>query len=82
VFDEDGTQVQDERLLVQQHSNNHFQLEHSPGFVEGLAAGDVIELDMSTPPGFRILERGGNLCVWFYFPEIGQNKGPMADLLR
>jgi hypothetical protein len=82
VFDEDGTQVQDERLLVQQHCDSQFRLEHSPGFVEGLAAGDVIELDPNTWLGFRILERGGNLCVWFYFPEIGQNKAPMADRLR
>jgi hypothetical protein len=37
--------------------------------VEGVAAGDEIELDPSLPAGFRVLRRSGQLCVWFYLPK-------------
>jgi hypothetical protein len=31
--------------------------------VENLAAGDEIELDENRPEGYRLLKRGGNVCV-------------------
>lgn len=43
--------------------------------VEGLAKGDAIELRDTTPKGFDVVSRFGNLCVWFYFPEVGVEGG-------
>jgi hypothetical protein len=48
----------------------------SPGLVEGLAAGDEIELDSTVSPGFRMLRRSGQLCIWFYLPKPAP---PAAD---
>jgi uncharacterized protein DUF4265 len=36
---------------------------HSPGFVNGLASGDVFELDESQTSGFRLVSRAHNLAV-------------------
>jgi hypothetical protein len=41
---------------------NRYRLEITPGLVEGLAAGDVIELSDKSP-GFTIIERGNNFGV-------------------
>jgi hypothetical protein len=46
-----------------------YRLIASPGLVEGLAAGDEIELDASVPSGFRMLRRSGQLCIWFYLAK-------------
>jgi hypothetical protein len=47
-----------------------------------MAAGDEFELRPADPLGYRVLRRAGNLCVWFFFPEPGANRGPEADELR
>ncbi len=60
----------------------HFKLLHSPGLVEGVAAGDEIELAPQNPLGYKVVKRGGNLCVWFYFREKGQNTGLEGQRLR
>jgi hypothetical protein len=57
-----------ERLAVEEISPNHFRLINSPGLVEGLAAGDEIEIDHTKPSQFNVLRRSGNICVWFFFP--------------
>ena len=82
VFDDSGNQRGDEKLLVEQIGPDRFRLVYSPGFVEGLAAGDVIELSAEDRLGYRIVERAGNLCVWFFFNRLGQNRGPEAERLR
>ena len=55
----------------------------SPGFVEGLAAGDEFELDSDAPLGHRVVRRGGNLCVWFYHSEpLSESSEVTADVRR
>lgn len=77
-----GKRSMAEVLDVEPVSPNRYRLTYSPGVVEGLAAGDEFELTTETPTGFRVLKRGGNLCVWFYFAELGRNRGPDGDAVR
>jgi hypothetical protein len=58
----DGTIVY-ESLLAVPCGSRRYRLSKSPGMVENLAAGDVIELDENRPEGYRLLKRGGNVCV-------------------
>jgi hypothetical protein len=73
-----GTEV----IEVERLRTNRYRLLYSPGVVEGLAKGDVIECSDSDPKGFTVVSRSGNLCVWFYFPEPGINRGPDGDRVR
>lgn len=58
-----------------------FRVRGSPGLVEGLAAGDGLELDAAAPLGYRLLRRGGNLSVWFYCArDVRENDAEQADL--
>jgi hypothetical protein len=34
-----------------------------------LAAGDELELIPAEPAGYRVVRRGGQLCIWVYVPE-------------
>jgi hypothetical protein len=47
----------------------------SPGLVEGIAAGDEIELT-GEEPRFRVTRRGGNVCVQFFW------SGDMSECAR
>lgn len=40
-----------------------YRVDASPGFVPGIATGDVIELCAAEVHGFRVISRGGNVCV-------------------
>lgn len=63
VFDERGAVRTREMLEVSPVSPGHWRLLHSPAFVDGIAGGDVIELDADVPEGFRVVSRGGNLAI-------------------
>ena len=65
-----GAHQGEEVLPVLSLGHGRYILLASPGFVEGLAAGDEFELDASVAYGHRVLRRGGNLCVWFYHAEL------------
>ncbi|MHA7632464.1 DUF4265 domain-containing protein [Corallococcus sp. M7] len=69
-----------EVVPVEQARDGVFRLTHSPGLVEGLAAGDEIEL--VDDGGFRVVGRGGNFCVWFFFPATGMNRGVETDRME
>lgn len=56
----DGSVVEEE-VLVTALQDNRFRLLKSPGLVLGLAAGDAFEVTGTN--GFRVLVRGGNICV-------------------
>ncbi|GHG77814.1 hypothetical protein GCM10012319_28190 [Comamonas sp. KCTC 72670] len=60
---------------------NHYRLVYSPGLVHGLAAGDEIGLSDTAPSGFIVKKRGGNFCIWFFFPKEGMNRGEDARRL-
>jgi len=57
----------EEAIPVEPLGGTRFRITASPGMVEGLAAGDELEIDSAEVLGYRLLKRGGNLCVWFYF---------------
>lgn len=71
-----------ELVEVEPVGPNRYRLRYSPGVLEGLARGDVIELSDADPRGFTVVARSGLLCVWFYFGEPGANRGPDGDRVR
>jgi Domain of unknown function (DUF4265) len=69
VLDADGRRCIEEAVPAEMLSAGRYRLLASPGLVEGVAAGDELELDNAEPARFRILRRGGQLCIWVYVPE-------------
>ena len=79
----DGARQGEEMLPVVDLGDGRYRLLSSPGFVEGLAAGDEFELDPDAPLGHRVVRRGGNLCVWFYHSEpLSESSEVTADVRR
>jgi hypothetical protein len=79
----DGVHQGEEMLPVAELGDGRYRLLASPGFVEGLAAGDEFELDPEAPLGHRVVRRGGNLCVWFYHSEpLSETSAVTADVRR
>ena len=77
----DGVHQGEEMLPVAELGDGRYRLLASPGFVEGLAAGDEFELDPDAPLGHRVIRRGGNLCVWFYHSEpLSETSTVTADV--
>lgn len=52
-----------EQVLVTPQQSNSLQLLKSPVFVRGIARADVIESLVQPRGGFKVLQRGGNLCI-------------------
>lgn len=69
VLSDDGRRATREVLEVDPLAAKRYRLLHSPAFVDGLAAGDIIELDESVACGFRVVARAGNLAVIVAFEE-------------
>jgi hypothetical protein len=61
----DGTPFY-ESVLVEPRGERRYRVLASPGLLEGVAAGDEIELT-DEEPGYRVLARGGNVCVQFHW---------------
>jgi hypothetical protein len=61
VLDGSGT----EPVHVEPLGERRWRLLHSPGFVDGVAAGDEIEL-LDSAGSFRILRRGGNVAIHLF----------------
>jgi hypothetical protein len=78
-----GARQGEESLPVADAGAGRFRLLASPGFVEGLAAGDELELADDAPLGYHVLRRGGNLCVWLYFArDVAEGSAEAADARR
>jgi hypothetical protein len=58
-----------ETVLVERIGDDRFRLLSSPGLVLGLAAGDEFELAPGEPQGYRLLRRGGNVCVQVFLSK-------------
>lgn len=69
VFHDDGQPVTREVLEVEPVAKNQYRLLNSPAYVEGVVAGDVIELDQSLRSEFRLLSRARNLAVIVVFEK-------------
>lgn len=82
VFDSGGARCGEEWLPVEVLGLGRYRLRASPGWVEGLAAGDEFELCDDAPVGYRVLRRSGNLCAWFYFTHDVHEESPETLDLR
>jgi Domain of unknown function (DUF4265) len=69
VFSDDGRLASREVLEVDIAAPKRYRLLHSPAFVDGLATGDVIEVDESLRSGFRLVLRARNLAVIVAFKK-------------
>ena len=67
---------------VQESSSSTFLVLHSPGFVEGIAEGDLIRVTNEELGYFEVLERGGNISIKWGVPssDLGSQL-PVADKL-
>ncbi len=77
-----GTRAGHEQLVVEDIGHDRYRLVHSPGFVEGLAAGDEFQLSDAHEQGYIVLHRSGTLCVWFFFPQTVDEQMPQVQALR
>ncbi|MFF3739479.1 DUF4265 domain-containing protein [Streptomyces sp. NPDC002566] len=59
----------DEVVAVSSVGNGHYLVRLSPGFVRGIAAGDVIEYDERSKSA-KVLKRGGNVAVQVFYVGI------------
>ena len=65
VLDEARTREVTKEMLEVEPTSTGLRLLHSPAYVDGIAGGDVIELDVAQLSGYRLVSRGGNLAVVF-----------------
>jgi hypothetical protein len=82
VLDDSGQPRLEEALPVEAVGAGLFRLLASPGLVDGVAAGDELELTAEEPSGFRVVRRGGQLCIWVYLPAEPPPVGAEARLDR
>jgi hypothetical protein len=67
-----------EKIVAESLGLSRFRVLRSPGAVEGLAEGDIIELS-ADERGFRVVERSGNLCIWVYASRHDPTAVPGLD---
>lgn len=63
-----GEPVFEQVLAEKLEPADTYRVVASPGLVLGIAAGDVLRVDLSAGE-FQIVSRGGNICVQFYGPH-------------
>jgi hypothetical protein len=56
-----------ESLLVEAVGEGRYRVLASPGLVEGIAAGDEIEMVAGRQGEFRLVKHGGNVCIQFFY---------------
>jgi hypothetical protein len=70
-----------ESILVEVLGENRYRVAASPGLAEGMAAGDEIELAPDEALGYRLLKRGGNISVQFFW-DAGDIKQCLRETPR
>jgi len=70
-----------ERIEATELAPGAYKLSVSPGFVEGIAAGDTIRLT-EAEPGFEVLSRSGNVCVWLYLDAAVHSDHGLVGLVK
>lgn len=58
-----------EQVLVEALASGEFRIASSPGMIEGLATDDVVVEDATVPQGYRLVRRGGNLCIHMFLEQ-------------
>ena len=61
----DDSEVQ-EQVVVEHLRGPVYRITQSPGLVQGVAAGDEVEVRNGR---LEVVRRGGNLCVWIFAKE-------------
>lgn len=59
-----------EEVQVEPMGDHQYRLLRSPGMVPGLAAGDIFEVAETETPSYRLIRRGGNICLQVFFPHM------------
>jgi hypothetical protein len=62
----DPGSVAHEEVIAEHLGEGRLRLTSSRGMLEGLAADDIIAVDTESESGFRLLERGRNVCVHLF----------------
>ena len=70
-----------ETLEVERLDDGGFRLLHSPAFVWGIAAGDVIELHGDDLAGFRVRARARNVAVVLVVPDAAGRETALVQRL-
>ncbi len=63
-----------EEVLVEKLGNGQLRIASSPGMVLGLAADDIIEADIISPDGYKLIKRGRNVAVHVFCEEENRNE--------
>src|SRR6188474_1031381 len=72
VLDDARTREVTKEMLEVERTSTGMRVLHSPAYVDGIAGGDVIELDAAQLSGYRLVTRGGNLAVVVIFTSQEQ----------
>jgi hypothetical protein len=82
VLNSDETKVVSREILeVEPLGDGGITLLHSPAFVWGIAAGDVIDLDPAEPSGFRLRRRAGNVAIVLALNDPADKTSAVASKL-
>jgi hypothetical protein len=57
-----------ESILAEPLPDGTFRLDRSPGWIPGLAAGDIFKPDNGRL-GYTLISRSGNLSIWLFIPD-------------
>jgi hypothetical protein len=80
VLDDARTREVTKEMLEVERTSTGMRLLHSPAYVDGIAGGDVIELDVAQLSGYRVVSRGGNLAVVVIFTSDEQRRQAETEL--
>lgn len=81
VLDTRETNVVAHEVLEVERLTEGFRLLHSPAFVWGIAAGDIIELDPAELAGFRVRSRAGNVAIVVALGDLDKGSAPVQRLI-
>src|SRR6476659_9128934 len=85
VLDDARAREVTKEMLEVERTSTGLRLLHSPAYVDGLAGGDVIELDAGQLSGYKLVSRGGNLAIVVIFAsqeQRGQAETQLATSAR
>jgi Domain of unknown function (DUF4265) len=74
VLDDARTHGVTKEMLEVERTAIGVRLLHSPAYLDGIAGGDVIELDPSALCGYNVVSRGGNVAIVVIFTSQEQRQ--------
>jgi hypothetical protein len=77
----EGKRHLDELVEVEPVEESKFRVICPPAMVEGLASGDLIELDEHELAGFKVVEHSGLITIWLFFANSEQRDENTANPL-